>query len=902
MPQSRTWQLSQDANKLSGVCSVCHATRQLHLRDGTVHNHGPRDNPCAGSHRPPLVPTSQGCPTLSQQPSGSGASVSVPGSQSVQPDGQSTGVAWSPVDWRLIKHIPKSARASCAAHLASLLRNTVTHPEVAANWLAVFNWSGTILSVPKRGGKKHNLTSCIKKRVASFSSLAVPDPEVRNPVKRKTCSPALQLAQGVAAKLEDGNIKAAVRLLVSDDTPATPSVEGLKKLSEKHPSATLNPGALPLPQQDSHLSVAETDVRKAVMCFPAGSSGGPDGFRPQHLKDLLNCREAGSDFLSALTAFVNLVLSGHCPKDMAPIFFGGRLIALDKKSGGIRPIVIGFTLRRLVSKCANAVGVARLAPYFHPRQLGVGTAGGCEAAIHSARRFLESMPTGHVVVKLDFTNAFNCLHRQDMLLAIKERLPELYAYSFSAYSQPSILYYGQFSLLSNEGPQQGDPLGPLSFSNTVHPLLESMVSDLTLGYLDDVTLGGQQGQVAKDVNRVIEVGHKMGLILNVSKCELIADPRTTVTDQTLQSFQRIDVQDASLLGAPLFPGPVLDGVWSDRCSDLSRAVDRLSLIGAQDALILLRASFSAPRVHHLLRCSPSADNAALVIFDNLLRSALNRVTNSDLTDTQWLQATLPIKEGGLGVRRVSSLALSAFLASAESTLPLQASILSSCPCPADSFVEVFQARWCASHGSPPVGELSCSQSAWDRPGILLDRGQVEANMADTRQKASFLAAATRHSGDWLTALPIASCGLRLDDEAIRVAVALRLGLNLCVPHVCRCGAQVDAWGLHAMVCKHAPGRIMRHHALNDVIARAFASAGVPAMKEPTGLSRSDGRRPDGLTLLPWQTGKPLSWDVTVAATLADSYISANSCSGGAAAEMAATRKMAKYADLNHPAQ
>ena len=32
-----------------------------------------------------------------------------------------------------------------------------------------------------------------------------------------------------------------------------------------------------------------------------------------------------------------------------------------------------------------------------------------------------------------------------------------------------------------------------------------------------------------------------------------------------------------------------------------------------------------------------------------------------------------------------------------------------------------------------------------------------------------------------------------------MAVALRLGLNLCVPHVCRCGSQVDAWGLHAMI-------------------------------------------------------------------------------------------------------
>ena len=69
------------------------------------------------------------------------------------------------------------------------------------------------------------------------------------------------------------------------------------------------------------------------------------------------------------------------------------------------------------------------------------------------------------------------------------------------------------------------------------------------------------------------------------------------------------------------------------------------------------------------------------------------------------------------------------------------------------------------------------------------------------------------------------------------------------------------------------------------------------MKEPTGLSRSDGKRPDGLTLIPWQNGKALAWEVTVANTLADSYIDASASSAGSAAEMAASRKDAKYADL-----
>ena len=69
------------------------------------------------------------------------------------------------------------------------------------------------------------------------------------------------------------------------------------------------------------------------------------------------------------------------------------------------------------------------------------------------------------------------------------------------------------------------------------------------------------------------------------------------------------------------------------------------------------------------------------------------------------------------------------------------------------------------------------------------------------------------------------------------------------------------------------------------------------MKEPTGLSRSDGRRPDGMSLIPWRNGKALTWDVTVATTLADSYVNATASCAGAAAESAANRKLMKYADL-----
>jgi len=91
--------------------------------------------------------------------------------------------------------------------------------------------------------------------------------------------------------------------------------------------------------------------------------------------------------------------------------------------------------------------------------------------------------------------------------------------------------------------------------------------------------------------------------------------------------------------------------------------------------------------------------------------------------------------------------------------------------------------------------------------------------------------------------------------------------------------------------------IITHHALNDLVARAFASAAIPVAKEPQGLSRADGKRPDGLMMVPWREGKPLTWDVTVVCPLAESYISDSAMNAGSAAEVAAARKAAKYTGL-----
>ena len=79
--------------------------------------------------------------------------------------------------------------------------------------------------------------------------------------------------------------------------------------------------------------------------------------------------------------------------------------------------------------------------------------------------------------------------------------------------------------------------------------------------------------------------------------------------------------------------------------------------------------------------------------------------------------------------------------------------------------------------------------------------------------------------------------------------------------------------------------------------RSLTRAKIHATREPAGLLRSDGKRPDGLTLIPWRKGRRLVWDVTVADTTAASYLQSTSISAVSAAEIAAVRKQAKYAEL-----
>ena len=124
-------------------------------------------------------------------------------------------------------------------------------------------------------------------------------------------------------------------------------------------------------------SIESEDILKVVSSFPKGSGGGSDGLLPQHLKDLLGptAGDGGGSLLRSLVGLSTLILEGRIPLPIRPLFFGANLTALTKKCGGIRPIAVGCTLRRLASKCACQHALKSIPEKLAPHQLGFGVGG-----------------------------------------------------------------------------------------------------------------------------------------------------------------------------------------------------------------------------------------------------------------------------------------------------------------------------------------------------------------------------------------------------------------------------------------------------------------------------------------------------------------------------------------------
>ena len=81
-------------------------------------------------------------------------------------------------------------------------------------------------------------------------------------------------------------MKAALRLLLSEDKPATNDEVTVYALRAKHPITQVDRRPAAARQDFAALQIIRANVIAVIKAFPAGSSGDPDGVRPQHIMDM----------------------------------------------------------------------------------------------------------------------------------------------------------------------------------------------------------------------------------------------------------------------------------------------------------------------------------------------------------------------------------------------------------------------------------------------------------------------------------------------------------------------------------------------------------------------------------------------------------------------------------------
>jgi len=228
----------------------------------------------------------------------------------------------------ILKIIPRGARDT-ASEMFNTLLGSFEISSRSAGMVVTFSISSRCLAQPSdRGGKRRNFTSLILNQIRSFSEAETvvksDSNECRKDVRRrkgkKVTSVDEAAAKRAAARLDEGDVKGAIRLLCSSETIAEQSEECLNCFLTKHPSPPVS--SRQKSSTDSpNLVVSPEQVKKAIKSFLPGSSGGLDGLRPQQIKDMTE-RQIGGTLITTLTHFVNFVLARNVPACVRPFFSG----------------------------------------------------------------------------------------------------------------------------------------------------------------------------------------------------------------------------------------------------------------------------------------------------------------------------------------------------------------------------------------------------------------------------------------------------------------------------------------------------------------------------------------------------------------------------------------------------
>ena len=497
--------------------------------------------------------------------------------------------------------------------------------------------------------------------------------------------------------------------------------------------------------------------------------------------------------------------------------------------------------------------------------------------IHGLRDCIEQhwLENDFVVLKVDLKNVFNMVSRQAVLNECGKHFPELLPWASWCYSQHPFLWHPLGCLTSEQGVQQGDPLGPLLFSLVLNILVSEISSrgDCSLNYhawyLDDGALAGPGSSVYNILAMLQELGPSLGLHVNIHKWEVFSHSSLDLFPAAIKKSHtpNLDIQ-GSPLGDAEFCHHYIVHKRLEAQSLLSR-LDDVGLIDHQVALTLLRMCGSFCRLVHLARTTPpSLSRAALQLYDQDVCRCFFSCTAVDTSDVAWKQSMLGLSKGGLGLRSLHHHAPAAYIASV-----------------------------CSSGFGSKTKDHLCSAVAYFNPNVPPDMAlQIDAilsapsvqqhklsSMLDTHMfnlmlehssiadRARLLSVSSAHASSWLSVVTSQGLGLHLDPPVHQIAIKWWLGLDTSQGSQCALcpGIALDPLGHHAITCKRGGDVVTCHNTLRDVLAEICHQAHLGVQVEAGNDLTADHSHthPADLLLTNWATGKTAAFDISVTSPL-----------------------------------
>ena len=230
--------------------------------------------------------------------------------------------------------IQKSVRIIVCQELVTLINAVLVNNDVTS-WIRLLAFPYLVLNTTKKNNKTGR--NYIRSNLADFKEIGDINNALQKLLKdygnvqyKKSTKTEDLIVKTANQKVGEGDIRGAIRVLCSNETIAEPTLETKSKLKSKHPDDVEVTETFPL---KAELKITQIeDVSEGIKHFPLSSSGGIDGLRPRHLKDLISftCGESASHLLKAIASLTDLIKAGKISQEMHSIFYGASLIAFDK--------------------------------------------------------------------------------------------------------------------------------------------------------------------------------------------------------------------------------------------------------------------------------------------------------------------------------------------------------------------------------------------------------------------------------------------------------------------------------------------------------------------------------------------------------------------------------------------